>query len=89
MGGASEAPEGRRPCRENPGKRTLEEGLARKLDPPEPCVLFARQVLRGERKRSPQILRPQPSSEIGRSTRIPDVPVPYRKCNRARFIYPL
>lgn len=63
------SPRGPPPCRANPGRWALEEGL---LQPPgtvrNRAFPLRAGCCRAKRKRSPGILRPQPSSEIRRST---------------------
>lgn len=71
------SPRGPPPCRANPGRWALEEGLATTLDRPEPRVPFARRLLRGKKEAEPR--HPAAPTEFRDSQKHTPVPI---------FLYP-
>lgn len=71
------SPRGPPPCRANPGRWALEEGLAPTLDRPEPRVTFARRRLRGKKEAEPG--NPPAPTEFRDSQKHTPVPI---------FLYP-
>lgn len=71
------SPRGPPPCRANPGRWALEEGLAPTLDSPEPHVPFARRRLRGKKEAEPR--NPPAPTELRDSQKHTPVPI---------FLYP-